>query len=385
MTPMTPDYTGSGNSLFGSYRAAPLNVHVNHAGVGALAGHGVTPGVTPQTAANTVVIGQKVDAVFKYDPMLALDTGTLRWSEPTGGGFVRSYTANGTIGLVEPLTLQHRTGAALNFYYTGKSANVGSVICSVNGNNGIWLTNPNEYVHYITASASFYIEKPSVTSFSSAWAFGYPTPGAQYPIGIRKVNANGPDALVLGGILPGQQDLTPGITWTANVNAPPIIGGGHIGYNNQISVITGRWFSQGIAKEKVKAEGLGYMLDMAFPYSGSVVSAIPAPVHTNNYEKSDTPHQFLNPHPSLNYDKFKVSMSFKTYLIYKPEGPDTDTIWVTLEVIEWGWHATALYNGSTWGLDSIISSVSGGGNGTPSSFLPEWDKNYKDYRSFVFI
>jgi len=58
-------------------------------------------------------------------------------------------------------------------------------------------------------------------------------------------------------------------------------------------------------------------------------------------------------------------------------------------VIEWGWAGTAEFNTSlntqanTWEFG--IGGALGGGNGTLTSYLPEWDKNAKDYKGMKRI
>jgi len=315
-----------------------------------------------------------------------LNATNLLWSKPTGGGYVKNYVTNDNEGIVvkhnDPYDYQR--WLQFDYYYTNKftSTDIGSISCG-----GFTLTDPNGIVHLnLVASTAFFIETPTVTSFSSVFASWDP---AENAVGVRPLFAGMPDALVLGGTPGGgsisNKGFSPGITWTANVTAPPVIGGGEIAYNQQVCVDDWRRFYDGEPLQRIKAMGMGVMLDLSFPYGRNPVTGINEfikPVGTT-LVSWDTPSVGLarfNEDGQF-FDKYTRKDTFKTYLIYQPEG--TSTIWVTLSVISWGWSGTAVYNNtgslmtSKWELDT--GSPTGGGNGTLTSFLPEWDKCAEEY------
>lgn len=128
-----------------------------------------------------------------------------------------------------------------------------------------------------------------------------------------------------------------------------------------------------------------WMLDTTFPYP-NINNPISVPVNTT-LESNDSPALPLklykiNPDTSIQlFDKYTKFDSFKTYLIYKPKGKDT--IWITLSVINWGWSGTAEYNSTTSKWELTSGHPSGGGNGVPTSFLPEWTENIGAYTDWI--
>lgn len=62
---------------------------------------------------------------------------------------------------------------------------------------------------------------------------------------------------------------------------------------------------------------------------------------------------------------------FQTYLTYKPAG---DSIWVTLAVLEWGWHGEAVYDTSS-GKWNIQNTNAYPGLMQESTVIPKWNAN----------
>ena len=116
--------------------------------------------------------------------------------------------------------------------------------------------------------------------------------------------------------------------------------------------------------------GQGPVLDSWFPYDAYKIIPV-----TNTLVSQDTPWTRLDRTDGTQFfDSYWRRDSFDTYLIYKPKGHNDHTIWVTLSVIHWGWSGLAIYNASTNKWQAPFPTLSGGGNGTPTSYLPEWDK-----------
>ena len=328
-----------------------------------------------QTDNNTVVVGQKIEAIIANDPAFQMGLpSTFCWSEPTGGDVVKNYTTTDAVGIVTQLDKYNQDGnyaahykqATFDYYYYNKSAATGSLSCS-----GFSLTDPHGFINNnLGGSASFYIETPTVTSYLSAWAFDWPNyPSGENPVGVRPYKT-GSDELILGGT-PEGKDFSPGITWTAKVTTPPVVSGGQIAYNNQICRNDSRWFDE--EDEYIsKAVGLGFMLDTSFPYNNKIVSVDTILVG------SDTPGTPL----TLPGIKYLRNDSFKTYLIYKPIGT---SIWVTLSVINWGWSGTVLYDDTSDKWQFSSGSPIGGGSGTSTTSLPEWADNIDNYHNWIKV
>ena len=122
------------------------------------------------------------------------------------------------------------------------------------------------------------------------------------------------------------------------------------------------------------------MLDNSFPYPNISMGSVPVntTLISNDspgtpLERSSTKTNSLGQSYTQYYDKYTRTDNFSTFLIYKPEGKKGSTIWVTLSVINWGWYGTAEYVNNQWGLTS--GDKTGGGNGTATSVLPEWNDN----------
>ncbi|MDR2755343.1 MAG: hypothetical protein LBC20_06515, partial [Planctomycetaceae bacterium] len=221
--------------------------------------------------------------------------------------------------------------------------------------------------HGINRNASYYLETPTVVSYTSLWASWSSAPN-EPPTGIRPFEANDVDELILGGT-PTGQPFSAGITWTANVTKPPIVGGGQIAFNQLVNGTYLRYI-EGIsaAVEKACYTNGNYVLDDTFPYSNivSVQNTLINDDSPGTGELEETSSNFSQP-----FNKYTAHFSFQTYLIYQPAGNDSK--WVTLGVIYWGWNATAVYSQGSWGVTS--GTTTGGGTGTTTSILPTWNDN----------
>ena len=390
-------FTYTVTSSSGNATPVSLYVHITYvevltqfAGEGGFKAINVKGDKTDQTAANTVVIGQKVEAEYVYDPVLTLNISSYnQFSTPTGGSFVKDYITNDAIGLVIEHDQNDYICTYFDYYYTSKAANTntGSISCS-----GLALKDPNGITHTnLAAGASFYIEEPILNPLSFYALMASWDNSTEPPVGVRPYtdpNVNDPNApdvpdgswLILGGT-PEDEKFVAGITWYADVGAPPVIGGGKIAYNQQIRINDAIFFHNKDEKQKMDAMGRGFMLDTSFPYGGSdwikdVDEALTA---------NDSPGQPLGDVDTQFYNKFLRSDSYETYLIYKPEGHEDHTIWVTLSLFKWSWVGMVVYNTTTGEWDLTMGISSSGGLGTPTSHLPEWDKNFENHRHYVSI
>jgi len=138
---------------------------------------------------------------------------------------VKGYTANDTLGKVDYLDrgAGDYAQSLLSFYYTNTeiALRTGEIGCNV----GIsYDANGQTVTDALSIGTSFYIETPTVTSFTSVFASWDP---AEDSVGVRPYLPGSSDYLALGGT-PKGKDTKAGITWTANVAPPPVIGGGKI-------------------------------------------------------------------------------------------------------------------------------------------------------------
>jgi hypothetical protein len=215
------------------------------------------------------------------------------------------------------------------------------------------------------------------------------------PVSASIIRAVAGSLFLSGGIVNGTQSS--GITWTASV-APPLFGAGEITYNQLFAgerVIYEKNPLTGIENQLLKygTNSLtDFVLDTTFPYGNN-------PLIQNDYSVSvqttlvsnDSPGIVLkhvvedpnNSQQTLFIDKYIFNERYKTYLIYRPDG--TDTRWVTLSVINWGWNPSVVYD-STIPLPSPKWKFENSTNTAPDTIplnpisiatteLPEWSKN----------
>ena len=139
-----------------------------------------------------------------------------------------------------------------------------------------------------------------------------------------------------------------------------------------------------------------WMLDTTFPMPCAyleddvlTVGVSSAPVNAT-LDSLDSPgeplYAFVSPHL---YNWYYRQDNFKTYLIYRPEGDEDSTIWVSLAVLDWGWYGLAFCNNTAtnnWELDNgdiIGADVNGKVTNSLTSYLPEWTENIKDHQKWV--
>ena len=93
---------------------------------------------------------------------------------------------------------------------------------------------------------------------------------------------------------------------------------------------------------------------------------------TAKAEAADSPFEAME----TGYKFYNVDDDFENYLMYRPSG--TNSIWVTLSVIEWHWDGSATYANNRWSLDpgSHPNKPGQGIKGSASTSLPEWDSYF---------
>jgi hypothetical protein len=311
-----------------------------------------------QSADNTVVAGQKVEAKIDYDPVLTLSN--ISWASPRGGNFVKDYITTNNAGTIVSHATSDYYAEQFEFYYTSKNS-----LAPWIGETTIF-TDPNGHSHTVTREATYYLETPTVNSFTSEWGeFSKPTA----PISVITYDSNGNGAMQLGGVDGplGNIRHVDGITWTANVT-PTNYAGGEINFVQLVNAIFLRCKQDGTLISLNTPSG-EYLLDTAFPYKEVSCSI------EEELSSWDSPYTQLHSDDEfvIRYDQFQL------YLIYKPDGQDS--IWVTLSLMSWNWGGNAeKQNNGQWILVND-TGVHGGGISSYTSILPEWDDNIANYQN----
>jgi hypothetical protein len=188
--------------------------------------------------------------------------------------------------------------------------------------------------------------QPKVNSFTSQWSSAPPQPWA------FRYN---------GWLMFGDVYGSPGITWTAKVEAPTI-GTGDIAFTQLVSTVSSKTIDAGAVKT-ANTNG-AYVLDDAadIQYAGSV--SITGGGGETTLSKPDSPTAGLG---GSRY--WSIQDSFKTYLMYRP----TNGIWVTLQMLPWSESVTVTKTAGVWTIGGSPPASGGTGpSGNNSSELPLW-------------
>ena len=164
-------------------------------------------------------------------------------------------------------------------------------------------------------------------------------------INDERVGAGAPDpgSNLLGG-KPGMtidgRMRTPNNFWTNPAGGD---GAGHFAYVQLIQV--DYLLQYGLFYSKMKSTYGVYFLDSGFPYNGTATADAP-PNHTGDIlQFTDTPQVDFLPQ---SYSIVLVE-NFKVWMLYLP--PGSDSSWVPIAMMPWGWTADASRNpltGGTW-------------------------------------
>jgi len=370
-----------------------LNAHIGYAEVQTrFAGYGGFQSVhvkndlnkSDQSSANTVIVGQHVEAKFVHDPTFNLNSTNFTWMIPSGGGLVKDYitknlkpgdvgydsvnTSNNCLGKI----ITHDAGdlkkLQFDYYYTNKTSNVGVIFCT-----GFILTDPHGDWHFLSASASFYIEAAECTSFTSSWASWSQWGHNADATGVRKsTDGKAETAISLGGIekINGVERKSLGITWQAGVMAP-IYGNGQIGLRQLVTPSITLDYRNIYTPSEQKQSDVP-VLDTLLTFGDTTIPAksgavIGGPTNPAN----DSPYHELN---SL-FSNVSIVASFQTYVVYKPSGT---SIWVTLAMMSWTWTAEASFDSTNGWTGSGLTT--GPTTYRPYHVLPVWKENYLDLK-----
>jgi hypothetical protein len=151
-------------------------------------------------------------------------------------------------------------------------------------------------------------------------------------------NLNGEDVL---GLLPAGASQA-GMHFTGNVQLPGAFAG-QVGYWNFLQLGTPSttlveaggaiWKNQWFANEGLDDWPYSVPAEFNDPYDALGGSAYAA--GSGPKRQSDDPHTHL-PHNNPVFLDVKRNDSFKTYIMFRPPGADTE--WVPLRIMNWSWH-----------------------------------------------
>ena len=358
----TGAYTPSSNDVL----LGTLKLHVGYAEiVTQFAGEGefvdrLTVGGPDED--NVVVVGQKVHAKVETSSKVSVDTGSIKWSEPSGGNVVRNYITETNIGEVVPLTTTHRAAAELEFYNVTNDAaycsyGYGYGLGSLSATMNVTLANGkkiNDHQSYST----YYVGMPTGVSLSAT----------QTGTEIRYFQLR----------LADSNTKTEGMTFTASVTTTPYAGG-EVGFMQTVIAFRSKVEenAQGVPEAWIRTSGDNIsVLDKGVPYEvkkpgtkekDSITAGNSATIDT-----VDSPFFDL---VDFSLKSVLCADIFTMYVIYKPTG--TNSIWVPIKALDWTWYATAYEAGGMWYDNTSTSALPPSACGTsynPTN-LPTWAQN----------
>ena len=290
---------------------------------------------TEKNVTNSMAVGQAVQTQLVITGPNGITYSNVQWAI-SGGNPIKEYTKTKAAGIVTQLSLEDYQANSLKYYNTNRDASQ-TVSCT-------FIVNGKTY----TESATLYIEQPVVENFTGT--FAEYNNGAE-AVGVRPKEPGDLEWLRLGGT--EDVDTIPGITFTANVSGES----GMLALTQLVNTY-GSW-THPDGRIIIHSSENQYVLDTDTEYDQEVF-----PINYPFFS-DDTPGISL----SAGIANCFRSDSFKTYLMYKPEG---DSIWVSLSLLEWGWSGMATNTETGW---QGSGETSGGGDSVTTDDLPVWTNN----------
>ena len=325
-------------------------------------------GKTDQTQDNTVVVGQHVQARVNVDPVFSVVANSYNWTTPGNNAVVKDYDTTNQSGVITYLTPADKTASTVEYFYYLKPAGTGSVTCALK------VTDPHGTQRNVSAGASFYIETAVCDVFTSTFATyanGASTVGVRpWKTGVKELILGGTETYQVNGV--NTTKFEPGIEWQAIVTAP-VYGAGKVAFTQLLDRTLQRRQGTSLSTSSTP----GWVLDTNFPYSAAVNIRAEERLDTPPAKGEDSPGiQLNNAYDWYNYDHFDATL----YCIYKPNG--IGSIWVSLAVMTWGFTGAAtknIVNGQPEWSKTGNGTPSGGNNWHPTTILPTWSDNFKNY------
>ena len=294
---------------------------------------------------DTMIVGQKVQTQLVITGPGAVNVTSSHWSLSNGKP-IKNYTKTLAKGEVIELGEADYDGLGMAYYNTATTGE-----CTTQTVSNTFVFNGKTYTETVTLG----IEQPTVERYESQLATY--SNGAN-PVGIRERHLGKGERLMLGGY--EGTEFQPGITFLAEVTAPPS-SGGEIALTQLVS---SRWeiFEKTGTHQEISTDNQ-YVLDTHTEYNNEIV-----PVDQILYTNDNPSAKLFDPLKRVIRSDF-----FQTYLMYRPEG---DSIWVSLAVIDWSWAGSATNTPTGWQL--VSGATSGGGEGKAEDELPVWNSNFDD-------
>jgi hypothetical protein len=341
--------------------------------------------VSGRAANNPVVlsVGQQVQltAVPTNLPNGVIVTGQTNWAWTIQGTTVKNYqqtldyTAKTSRGVETDLVSSDLTGAGptatpgVTFYWidgddgshsVNGCSNVNSslVACAVTYTATLTLSNDTQV--QVSAWAGFDPLRPSVTMTGKS--------SGTAPQ-IHVVPSGGTSYLEFGYVAPPDSTNDPGMTY--KVTASTSFDGSSFAW---VQLTTTSQTDTKIDGSPVNVSVPNYVLDdnpnnnsTGYPqYGGQKNIAVFSTAGSASFSTNDSPISSLAP-----YNAFNRTDKFQTYLMYLP--PGANSIWVTIQEMDWGWNGSTTLSGSGWGpVQSNSPAFTANPTGGRSTTLPQW-------------
>jgi hypothetical protein len=285
----------------------------------------------------TKIVGQKNELLVRSRPAGHTLTN-IRWT--VTAETVKNYTQSTSTGTRTDLSTADLQGTNLDFYWISGGSKSVQVTADVDG-----APQSTSVTYNVLAPTG--VSMTSVTGTVAASNPGFPTSGLELHYGTN---------------------VKPGIQWTLTATAPPG-GGGEIAGTQTANPPHTRTTNAGVVESR--KTGGNFLLDNSLPYAPSVPIAAGA---SATWTSDDTPGIPL----TSNLRSVTGTFQGRLYFMYRPSG--TDSIWVTLARLDWGWAGTTTRvgapasTGNRWTPPTAVSDTPNP-SGSASTELPTWTAN----------
>ena len=215
------------------------------------------------TVDNTVVVGQKVYTMIETSSKVWVDSGSIKWTHPTGGDVVYHYVTNESMGYVTELSEAYMmsngyySNPALQYYYVNISGSSPYTIGGLSATMNVTLANGKQ-INGHGASESYYVGAPTGVDISATQGAACITKGTT----MNEYYHDVPDEFDWLKLLNGTD---PGMEFEASITAPTINGAGKVDFLQTV-VEQGERSGPGSPDQEVSSHG-ATVLDTTFPYS----------------------------------------------------------------------------------------------------------------------
>jgi hypothetical protein len=220
----------------------------------------------------------------------------------------------------------------------------------------------------VRAVAGFRPVRPNPVTFSGATTTAVPAVNVSTDQ-LKDANGNPVSSINFGSA------SSMGITFSSTVSTGV---GGKFALLQLIDRVATSTFANG-GPAKTRDTG-AFVLDAGASANGlpQYDSVFPEAISTLTAQKGELPAMVDLPAVGLtgtNLASVAVTEQFHTYLMYQPTvATGVNSIWVTLQKIDWGWNGTTVLEDGVWGVPTSTSpAFTANPGGTNSAVLPEWN------------